>query len=75
MHDPAKVGLLTSLLAYHTGAGKTERVMIKMNREYTNQVLYRLGFVWPTITEEYIRSIMNALKGLGYFDIMPTGAK
>ena len=75
MHDPEKVGLLTSLLAYHTGAGKTERVMIKMNREYTYQVLYRLGFVWPTITEEYIRNIVNVLKGLGYFDIMPTGAK
>ncbi len=69
MHDPEKVSLLTSLLAYKIGAGQTERFMIKMNREYTNQVLYRLGFVWPTTTEDYIRSFMNAMKGLGYFDI------
>ena len=73
MHDPAKVELLTSLLAYHTGAGKTERVMIKMSREYTYQVLYRLGFVWPTITEAYFRSLINALEGLGYFDITAAG--
>jgi hypothetical protein len=39
-----------------------------MNRKYTYQVLYRLGFSWSTLTEDYIRRFINALKGLGYFD-------
>ncbi len=69
-HNPAKVGLLTSLLAYNTVTGKAERTMLKMNHDYTYQVLYRLGFVWPTLTEDYIRSFINALKGLTYFDTM-----
>ena len=74
MHDPARVGLLTSLLAYNTGAGEEERVILKMNCEYTYQVLFRLGFFWPTLTRDYFRRFLSALKGLGYFDISGPGA-
>lgn len=73
-HDPAKAGFLTSLMAYNTGDGEEERTLVKVNSEYTYQTLYRLGFVWPTISEDYIRRFINALRGLGYFDIMPTHA-
>ena len=68
-HDPEKAGLLTSLIAYNTGSGEEERILLPMNHAYTYQVLYRLGFVWPTLNEEYIRSFINTLKGLGYFDL------
>ena len=69
IYDPEKAGLLTSLIAYNTGSGEEERILLPMNHAYTYQVLYRLGFVWPTLNEEYIRSFINALKGLGYFDL------
>jgi hypothetical protein len=67
-NDPATAQLLTSLMAYNTDDGYGERVLIKMNREYTYQVLYRLGFCWSALNEDYIHRFINALKGLGYFD-------
>ena len=67
-NDPSTAQLLTSLMAYDTDDGYGERVLTKMNRKYTYQVLFRLGFSWSTLTEDYIRRFINALKGLGYFD-------
>ena len=66
--DRVANALIKSLLAYDTDDGYGERILIKMNRKYTYQVLYRLGFSWSTLTEDYIRRFINALKGLGYFD-------
>jgi hypothetical protein len=39
-----------------------------MNREYTLQVLYRLGLAWPVTSWDYLRQFMQALNGLGFFD-------
>lgn len=69
-NDPSTAQLLTSLMAYDTDDGYGERVLTKMNRKYTYQVLFRLGFSWSTLTEDYIRRFINALKGLGYFDFL-----
>ena len=39
-----------------------------MSREYTLQVLYRLGIAWPVTSWDYLQRFMRALNGLGYFD-------
>ena len=39
-----------------------------MSREYTLQVLYRLGMAWPVTSWDYFQRFMRALNGLGYFD-------
>ena len=39
-----------------------------MSREYTLQVLYRLGMAWPVTSWDYLRRFMRVLDGLGYFD-------
>ena len=41
---------------------------LDMSREYTLQVLYRLGLAWPVTSWDYLRKFMGALNGLGYFD-------
>ncbi|MBR0146322.1 MAG: hypothetical protein IJM25_06665 [Eubacterium sp.] len=64
---PAKASLLTSLIAYTTGAGERERQILTMDSEYTLQVLYRLGFIWPITSGDYFRRFMVMLNGLGFF--------
>lgn len=66
--NPQKASRLTSLMAYAYGAGERERVSLNMNREYTLQVLYRLGLDWPVTSWDYLRRFMHMLNGLGYFD-------
>ena len=66
--NPQKSSRLTSLMAYAYGAGERERVSLNMNREYTLQVLYRLGLDWPVTSWDYLRRFMRVLDGLGYFD-------
>ena len=38
------------------------------NNAYTMQVLYRMGFVWPVTSLDYMKRFINALRGLGFFD-------
>lgn len=66
--DPGKATMLTSLMAYSYGAGERERKTLIMDREYTLQVLYRLGFTWPLTSWDFFRRFMGVLNGLGYFD-------
>lgn len=67
-NNPQKAQRLTSLIAYAHSATERERVRLTMNREYTLQTLYRLGFVWPVTSWDYLRKFMFMLNGLGYFD-------
>lgn len=65
--DPEKAVILSSMIAYENmGHGQKIESIAKAN-EYTMQVLYRLGFHWPTTSKEYVGKFVNALGGLGYF--------
>ena len=66
--DTQKASRLTSLMAYAHGAGERERVLLNMSREYTLQVLYRLGLAWPVTSWDYLRRLISVLNGLRYFD-------
>jgi hypothetical protein len=50
------------------GKGERERVMLPMNREHTLQVLYRLGFIWPTTSWDYLKRFLQVLNGLEFFE-------
>ena len=67
--DKKKAVLLTTLLAYDNKDSSKKVEMIHTENEYTTQSLYRLGFNWSMTADSYISSFLNALKGLGFFDV------
>ena len=41
---------------------------IPWHNEYTMQVLYRMGYRWPEISEDYVRQFTSGMMELGFFD-------
>ena len=39
-----------------------------MNKDLKFKALYRLGFKWPMVSEEYVEKSLTSLKTFGYFD-------
>lgn len=64
--DPAKVKLLTSMLAYDEYS--SHGFETPWHNTFTMQVLYRMGYRWPDISEEYVKQFTRGMIGLGYFD-------
>ncbi|MBR1417627.1 MAG: hypothetical protein IJ576_01525 [Synergistaceae bacterium] len=56
------------MLAYQSG-GKNN-IHIQRHNNYTMQVLYRMGYQWPVTTPEYLERFIEALNGLGFFEIL-----
>ena len=67
MQNPVLVELLRPLMAYDSAAGVSIEE-VDYNNGYTTQVLYRLGFKWRPIDEDYVERFAKALYGLGFFD-------
>ena len=57
------------MLAYENKTAGQITQNIGKNNTYTMQVLYRLGFGWSSASWDYIRKFIQALQGLGYFDL------
>ena len=57
-------GLLTNV---GMGNGKGHS-MISVVNNYTIQILYRLGYKWPLISDEYLVMFMKYLKEMNFFD-------
>lgn len=67
--DPVKAKILSSVIAYQNiGHGKKVYSVAK-NNYYTTQILYRMGFQWPITSFDYMKRLLIALEGLGYFDV------
>ncbi|MBR6445396.1 MAG: amino acid adenylation domain-containing protein [Prevotella sp.] len=67
MENPDLVTLLRPLMAYDMGAGHKTR-WIESTNEYTTQVLYRLGFQWPTTAVDYVHRFVDTIVGFGFFE-------
>jgi hypothetical protein len=67
MQNPVLVELLRPLMAYDSAAGVSIED-VDYDCWYTTQVLYRLGFKWRSIDEDYVERFAKALYGLGFFD-------
>ena len=66
--NPDLVTLLRPLMAYDMGEGHKTR-WIEADNEYTTQVLYRLGFQWPTTAADYVHRFVDTIVGFDYFNV------
>lgn len=66
--DPEKAKILSSILAYQNMDSKKVWVPMKKNNQYTMQVLYRLGYHWPIISQDYFNHFLMSIGQLGFFD-------
>ena len=67
--DPEKARVLTSMLAYARKTNGTPVVTPVAGNDYTMQVLYRLGFSWNQTSNAYVEQFLEALEGMGFFDL------
>ncbi|MDO5836426.1 MAG: amino acid adenylation domain-containing protein [Methanobacterium sp.] len=57
-------GLVTAM-----GMGKGKgRGLVEVDNDYTTQILYRLGYKWPLINDEYLVMFIQYLKEMNFFD-------
>ncbi len=66
--DPEKAKILSSMIAYQNMAHGQKTFTVAKSNAYTMQVLYRMGFMWPVTSFDYMKRFINALRGLGFFD-------
>ena len=57
---------VSSLISYR--ANDAEHRAVESVNSFTVKALYKLGFSWPLINENYISRAINALVTLGFFD-------
>lgn len=67
--DAEKAKRLTTLLAYENMDRSKKIEMIETDNEFTTQILYRMGFQWPTTSEAYMNRFLEAIGSLGFFTI------
>ncbi len=58
---------ISSLISYNSSDGGQHR-FIGSDNAFTIKVLYRLGFAWPLIDENYVERAIEALSTLDFFD-------
>ena len=66
LKDETKGDYVSGLISYLGNAGET-RWEIGADESYTVKALYRLGFSWPLISEQYIDKAFKALKTMRFF--------
>jgi hypothetical protein len=54
------------LVAYSNKEGEALR-MVDSDRRFTVNALFRLGFRWPIVDDEYLEKIIWALDSLSFF--------
>ncbi len=64
-------GLVTGM---GMGRGKG-RALVPVVNNYTIQIMYRLGYKWPLISDEYIAMFIEYLKEMDFFDYRPREVK
>ena len=66
LKDESKGEYVSGLISYLGNAGEVRR-FVAADESYTVKALYRLGFSWPLITEQYIDKAFKALKAMRFF--------
>ena len=41
---------------------------VETDNKFTNNVLNRLGFAWPFVSDDYLDKAIESIKTLGFFD-------
>ena len=68
MDNPDLVTLIRPMMAYNLGGNRKVR-NIESTNDYTTQVLYRLGFQWPTTAADYVHRFVDTIVGFDYFNV------
>ena len=68
MNNPDLVTLLRPLMAYNLSSTH-QMSWIESTNDYTTQVLYRLGFQWPTTAADYVHRFVDTIVGFDYFNV------
>lgn len=71
-----KINLLSHYIAFPSGSMEMEAAPLYRNQVdncFRPDVLRRPGFHWPLTTEYYMELAIEALDGLGYFDVSTSG--
>jgi hypothetical protein len=66
LKDETKGEYVSGLISYLGNSGETRR-FVGADESYTIKALYRLGFSWPIISEQYIDKAFKALKAMRFF--------
>jgi len=66
LKDDSKSEYVSGLISYLGNEGES-RTFIGADESYTIKALYRLGFSWPIISEDYIDKAFKALKAMRFF--------
>ena len=69
MEDPEISPAISGLIVYLTSDTVNTVYPIDPNNQFTTEVLYRIGHSWPITNETYMHKSIQALDGLGFFDI------
>ncbi|PKM52554.1 MAG: hypothetical protein CVV02_00005, partial [Firmicutes bacterium HGW-Firmicutes-7] len=69
MKDEKQLKYLLGILAYQRNEEATQLYRVTIDNKFTSNILLRLGFRWPITTEEYIKKSIEAVDGLGFFDV------
>ena len=59
--------VLSPLISYQGSEADAVEFWIDHDNSFTTKALYRLGFKWPIINEEYLKNAFIALEGFGFF--------
>ena len=67
LSDESMSEILSPLISYKGSAGEAAHFWIGHDNSFTTKALYRLGFKWPIINEDYLANAFEALDTLDFF--------
>ncbi len=59
---------VSPLISYQASDMNTIEFFIDYDNTFTTKALYRLGFKWPIINEDYLKNVFDSLSSLAFFD-------
>ena len=65
MADPAGSSKVSALLTND----RPDIHIVETDNRFSVNVLYRLGFTWPFVSDEYLENIIRSLDDLGFFSV------
>ncbi|MBQ9679343.1 MAG: amino acid adenylation domain-containing protein [Ruminococcus sp.] len=68
LNDEKLSEAVSPLISYQASDQNTVEFFIDYDNAFTTKALYRLGFKWPIINEDYLKNVFDSLDSLAFFD-------
>jgi thioester reductase-like protein len=69
MGDENRNEAISRLIAYLSNDADSKIYWLDASNKFTTEILYRLAYKWPIISDEYMKQSIKALDGLNFFDL------